>query len=254
MTFAPNAGLTMQSSNQTLFNQFKKLAYRKITTQWVFKHIGIFKSNITKIETNEYAKITDTKAGELQEKYLQSKGRYLEDNREAERLLRKDLLREDYPVKITTSRLLRKYYSVKISRLLRKDYSVKITPYRGCQKDREKRVKPTTKANPMPEHTLRQEVLGWSIVARLGHRHFADYQKRFGHEEQDLHCGRGRRRSKFHPSFYPSAKQHTEKLWCKKLRWLLTPGEVLGTLEGVRIFAEWAPATWLFKRVRGHGV
>ncbi len=101
----------------------------------------------------------------------------------------------------------------------------------------------------MPELNIRREVIGWLIAARSGHGHFADYHERFGHEEQDLHCECGRRSSQLHPFFCPSARSHRGKLWSKKLgRQLtqLTPEEILGRPEGVRLFAEWAHATGLF--------
>lgn len=33
----------------------------------------------------------------------------------------------------------------------------------------------------------------------------------------------------------------------------LTPNEILGTAQGVKMFAEWAPKTELFRRNRGYG-
>ena len=42
--------------------------------------------------------------------------------------------------------------------------------------------------------------------------------------------------------------EHRLHLWCKKRQRQLSPKEVLGTPEGVAVFAKWAPATGLFHR------
>lgn len=74
----------------------------------------------------------------------------------------------------------------------------------------------------MPEMNLSRKVLGCLIAARSGHGHY---------EEEDLHCKCGQRRE----------------------RRPLTAREILGTAQGVRMFAECAPRTDLFQRERGHG-
>ena len=108
----------------------------------------------------------------------------------------------------------------------------------------------------MPEFALQREVLGWLIAARSGHGHFADfadYHERFGHDEQDLHCQCGQKRAQLHPFSCPKARPHRGKLLCKKLGRQLSPEEVLGTPEGVKVFAEWSPAMKLFGRNRIRG-
>ena len=103
------------------------------------------------------------------------------------------------------------------------------------------------KAKSQPELGLRREVLGWLIAARSGHGHFADYHERFGHEETDLRCDCGHRRTQLHPFSCPNARPHKDKIASKSGR-QLSPDEILGTPAGMKKFAEWAPATGLFNR------
>ena len=114
-------------------------------------------------------------------------------------------------------------------------------------------LKPSSNVKTMPELKLRREVLGWLIAARSGHGHFADYHERFGHEKADKQCRCGQRRARLHPFVCPRARAHREKLFSKSGRKQLTPSEVLGSSEGVRLFAEWAPETELFGRNRKSG-
>ena len=100
----------------------------------------------------------------------------------------------------------------------------------------------------MPEMALKREVLGWLIAAKSGHGHFADYHERFGHEEEDIYCKCGQRRSKAHPFSCSSIRALRVKLFSIKYRRPLTPKEVLGTAQGIKMFAEWAPKTELFTR------
>ena len=46
---------------------------------------------------------------------------------------------------------------------------------------------------------------------------------------------------------------HKSHLWCKKRQRQLSPEKVLGSPEGVAVFAQWAPATGLFHRRRHNG-
>ena len=118
---------------------------------------------------------------------------------------------------------------------------------------RELGLKPSSRAKSMPEFALQREVLGWLIAARSGHGHFADYHERFGHDELDLHCQCGKKRAQLHLFSCPNARPHRGKLLCKKLGRQLSPKEVLGTPEGVKVFAEWSFATKLFGRNRNRG-
>ena len=56
--------------------------------------------------------------------------------------------------------------------------------------------------------------------------------------------------AQLHPFSCPKARPHRGKLLCKKLGRQLSPEEVLGTPEGVKVFAEWSLATKLFGRNR----
>ncbi len=115
----------------------------------------------------------------------------------------------------------------------------------------ELRLEPTTRVKSMPEMALK-EVLGWLIAARSGHGHFADYYERFGHEE-DIYCKCGQKRSKSHLFSCSSARALRVKLFRVIDRRLLTQKEVLGTAQGIKVFAEWAPRTELFTRSKKTG-
>lgn len=110
-------------------------------------------------------------------------------------------------------------------------------------------LRPTKNIKAMPEMVLKRETLGWLSAARSGHGHFADYHERFNHvEEADLHCSCGARRAQLHPFICPDAQQYRTLLWCKDRKRELEPSEVISTKEGVRILAQWASATGLFKK------
>ncbi len=51
----------------------------------------------------------------------------------------------------------------------------------------------------------------------------------------------------------PNAREHRSHLWCKKRQRQLSPEEVLGSPEGVAVFAKWAPVTGLFHQRRYNG-
>ena len=110
-------------------------------------------------------------------------------------------------------------------------------------------LEPTSRAKTIPEMSLKREVLGWLIAARSGHGHFADYHERFGHKEEDIYCRCGRRRSRSHPFSCSSARKWRVKLFSVTDRRLLTQKEVVGTAQGIKMFAEWAPKTELFPGV-----
>ena len=116
----------------------------------------------------------------------------------------------------------------------------------------ELKIRPTTNAKSMPEMNLSREVLGWLIAARTGHGHFADYHDRFGHEEVDVYCRCGQRRSRLHPFSCALGRSHRAKLFSLKEKRPLTPNKILGTAEGIKLFAEWAPKTELLRRNLGH--
>lgn len=107
-------------------------------------------------------------------------------------------------------------------------------------------LKPTTRAKSMPEMALKRKVLGWLIVARLGHGHCADYHEKFGHEEEHIYCKCGQKRSKAHPFSCSSVRALRVKLFSIIDRRSLTQKEVLATVQGIKMFAEWALKTELF--------
>ncbi len=104
----------------------------------------------------------------------------------------------------------------------------------------------------MPEMNLNREVLGWLIGDRTGHGHSADYHERFGHEEVDIHGGCGQGRSRLHLFSCSHARSHRAKLFSLIEKRPFTPNKILGTVQGIKVFAEWAPRTELFRRNRGY--
>lgn len=108
---------------------------------------------------------------------------------------------------------------------------------------------PTTRIKSLPELTIKREVLGWLIAARSGYGHFAAYHERFQHEEEtDTHCMCGQKRAQLHPFSCPLGRTHRALLKCRRTHRELRPEEVLGSPEGVAVFAQWAPATGLFTK------
>ena len=103
-------------------------------------------------------------------------------------------------------------------------------------------LKPISRAKSLLELRLKRKVQGWLTAARSGHGHFSAYHERFGHEETDTHCVCGQKRAQLHPFSCPKAREYRQHLWCTKRRKQQAPEEVLGTLEGVAIFAMWASA------------
>lgn len=98
----------------------------------------------------------------------------------------------------------------------------------------------------MPKMALKKEVLGWLITTRLRHGHFADYHERFGHKEENIYYKCCQRRSKAYPFSYSSVKVLRVKLFSIKNRSPLISKEVLGIVQGIKMFAEWALKTELF--------
>lgn len=108
-------------------------------------------------------------------------------------------------------------------------------------------LEPTTRFKLMPEMTLKREVLGWRIASRFGHGDFADYDERFGLEKEDIHSICGQRRSRSH-LLDASTQEHLSQLFSVTDSRPVTLKEVLGTAKGIKIFAEWALKSELFKR------
>ena len=114
-------------------------------------------------------------------------------------------------------------------------------------------LKPSSNVKDMPELKLKREILGWLIATRSGHGHFADYHEKSGHEEVELHCKCGQRRARLHTFSCSTARPLRVKLFSIDKKRPLTPSEILGTPEGVRLFASWAPETKIFSRNKNSG-
>lgn len=87
-------------------------------------------------------------------------------------------------------------------------------------------------------------------LAHCGEINFADYHERFGHDEEDIHCNCGQRRSKSHPFSSSSARSSRVKLLSVIDRRLLTQKEVLRTAQEKKMVAEWVPITEQSRRMR----
>lgn len=107
----------------------------------------------------------------------------------------------------------------------------------------ELKIQPTN-VKAMPEINMSRKVLGWLVAARSGHGHFPDYHESFGHVEHDT----GQRRSLLDLFSCAEARPHIAILFIMADKRPLTTKEVLGTTQGVKKFAEWAPRTELFQR------
>ena len=109
----------------------------------------------------------------------------------------------------------------------------------------------TSRVKSLPELRLRREIQGWLIG------HFAAYHERFGHEEADLECPCGQKRTQLHPFRCAHARKHKPHLWCTKLQRQLAPEEVLGSDGFCKVGAHdsaVSPAlwnTWHDRRRRG---
>ena len=90
----------------------------------------------------------------------------------------------------------------------------------------------------MPEINLSREVLGWLIAARTRHGHFADYHEKFGHKEIDFYCRCGQKRSRLQPFLCSHARTHRTKLFGVTDKRQFTTNEILGSAQGVKVFAE----------------
>jgi len=111
-------------------------------------------------------------------------------------------------------------------------------------------LKPQTKPT-VGLQSMGRETLGWLIATRTGHGDFAEYHRRFKHEDAVLECECGSPRAPMHPFRCPRGAAHRGLLFASSKGRVLTPDEVLGMVQGTRIFAKWAPATGLFRRHPG---
>ena len=220
LSVAYNAGQVANGSSQNTFKQFRDLAKawnqtgKRMSIQWIPGHTGIEGNEIADREAKKYLKLAPTSMANQTQTLNNSRSRLKRSKDNAWQL---------------------EWQSGSFSG--------------ATQTYKELGLSPTTRANTLKELSLKREILGWLIAARSEHGHFVAYHERFGHEEEtDLHCTCGQKRAQLHPFSCPNARAHRSLLWCKKTRRHLGPEEILGTPEGVLFFAEWAPATGLFKR------
>ena len=216
LNVAQQAGTVPNGSSQDGFRKFKQIAEnwlsigRKISVQWVPAHMGIKGNDIVDAEAKRYVGNLPT----------------ISASEEIHTLAYASNCAKDAGSRVG-KRMEKRRQVASIKKLLG--------------------LEPTTGAKSMPEMALKREVLGWLIAARSGHGHFADYHERFGHEE-DIYCKCGQRRSKAHPFSCSSARALRVKLFSVIDGRPLTQKEVLGTAQGIKMFAEWAPKTELFTR------
>ena len=107
-------------------------------------------------------------------------------------------------------------------------------------------LKPTLRAKSLPELRLKKQVQGWLIAARSGHGHLGVYHERFRHKEIDSNGLCRQKWSQLHLFSCAYTRKHRRHLWCNKRQKRLSLDKILGTLEGVTVFAKWALATGLF--------
>ena len=219
LSVAQKAGSIPNGSSQAGFARFKEAAQRwvqhgrRIIVQWVPSHIGIQNNEKADIKAKKHAETLSTAATEETQTLAH-----------AQRVIcqKKDQVwLKGWETKGASQAV--KYYQ-------------------------ELNIQPTTNVKAMPEVNLSRKVLGWLIAGKSGHGHFADYHERFGHEEEDIRCNVGRDARDFTHFRAP----HRARLFSMADKRLLTTKEVLGTTQGVKMFAEWAPRTELFQKKRGH--
>ena len=224
LNIGKEAGSVPNGSSQAAFIRFREGVKgwlqkgKRISVQWVRSHMGIIGSENANQEAKKYAAVSPT-----------SLTQGVQTLAHARRVIRE-----------------------KKDQALQKEWGSNGTS-QSIKIYQELKIRPIANAKSMPEMNLNREVLGWLIAARTGHGHFADYHERFGHEEVDVHCRCGQKRSRLHPFSCPHARLHRAKLFSLADRRPFTPNEILGTAQGVKIFAEWAPKTELFRRNRGYG-
>lgn len=200
LNVAQKAGTIPKGSSQAGFARFKEAAQqwirqgRKITVQWVPSHMGIQGNEKADIEAKKHADIIAAAVTE-ETQTLAHAYRVIRQKKDQAWL-------NEWKIEGTSQAV--KYYQ-------------------------ELKIRPTTNIKGMPEMNLSRKVLGWLIAARSGHGHFADYHERFGHEEEDIRCKCGQRRSRLHPFLCAKARPYRAKLFSITEKRPLTPEEVLGT-------------------------
>lgn len=224
LSLAQAAGSVPNGSSQNAFKRFRDIAKnwrdkgKNITVQWIPGHTGLKGNEIADREAKKFAGYPPSPLAE--------KAHTLSHARKSARAEKDNAWAKEWDNQAPRG-------AIKIYQDL-------------C-------LKPSSNVKDRPELKLKREILGWLIATRSGHGHFADYHERFGHEEAELHCKCGQRRARLHPFLCPTARPLRAKLFSIDKKRPLTPSEILGTPEGVRLFASWAPETKLFSRNKSSG-
>ena len=225
LSVAQAAGIIPNGSSQNAFKRFRDIAKnwqdkgKVITVQWIPSHSGLKGNEIADREAKKFAHYPHS------------------------------------PLAEKTHTLSHAQKSAKAEKDAAWTKEWDNLPPRGAIKTyQELGLKPSSNVKDMPELKLKREVLGLLIAARSGHGHFADYHERFGHEEAERQCKCGQRRARLHPFSNPTARPHRAKLFSIDKKKPLNPSEILGSPEGVRLFAGWAPETKLFGRIESSDV
>lgn len=104
----------------------------------------------------------------------------------------------------------------------------------------------TTAPRKPSELNLPRPLLGRILASRTGHGDFADYHERFNHEDANLHCRCGKRKSTLHFFFCRIAKRRAR-------RPPGPPSEViaflLGSGKGARTLAAWLAETRFYEDI-----
>ena len=95
--------------------------------------------------------------------------------------------------------------------------------------------------------------LGMAHSCKIRPWPFRGLPRKVGHKEAEMQCKCGQRRARLHPFSCPTARPHRARLFSIDKKKPLTPSEIVGSPEGVRLFAGWAPETKLFGRSGSSG-
>lgn len=93
---------------------------------------------------------------------------------------------------------------------------------------------------PSELHMLTRKILGKLLAARSGHGDFADYHRRFKHENAVMNCECGSEKTPEHPFYCRKMRRSTRKPRCpeggniqENIKWALS------SVQGARAFQKW---------------
>lgn len=98
------------------------------------------------------------------------------------------------------------------------------------------------------ELRLRRSRLGYLIAARTGHGDFAEYHRRFHHEDADLLCRCGDEKSQTHFFTCRNAIPNIRSTMSASLDGGRALSWLLGTAKGAALFAKWCDASSFYER------